>query len=93
MATAVSLDQAKAHLRILHEFEDTSILEFVEAAEDHLKSVGVVFATPIQPAIRQAVLLLISHFYENRSAVDSVALREVPLAVSALTAPFREIIF
>jgi uncharacterized phiE125 gp8 family phage protein len=49
-------------------------------------------ATSIPPAIRAAMLLLISHWYDNRSAVSIVgAASELPLAVSALLTPFRRV--
>lgn len=47
-------------------------------------------ATSIPQAIRQAALLMIGHWYENREAVsigESVA--EIPLAATALIEPYR----
>jgi uncharacterized phiE125 gp8 family phage protein len=46
-------------------------------------------APDLPGAIRAALLLLVGHFYENREAVSSKALTEVPLAVTALLRPYR----
>jgi uncharacterized phiE125 gp8 family phage protein len=47
-------------------------------------------ASAVPAALKSAILLLVGHWYTNREAVmvgESVA--ELPLAVSALVAPFR----
>lgn len=51
--------------------------------------------TDVEKAIKQAILLLIGHFYANREAVVvGVAMpSKVPMAVDALIAPFRRIAF
>lgn len=38
----------------------------------------------VPQSIRQAILLLVGHWYENRTAVSEASLKEVPLAVDAL---------
>lgn len=38
----------------------------------------------VPQSIRQAILLLVGHWYENRMAVSEASLKEVPLAVDAL---------
>lgn len=54
----------------------------VEAPEDE--------SAPLIPEpIRQAILLLVGHFYENREAISAAALTVVPMAVDALLAPYR----
>lgn len=45
--------------------------------------------TNIPAAIRQALLLLVGHFYENREASSSASLTPVPMAVDSLLSPFR----
>jgi uncharacterized phiE125 gp8 family phage protein len=48
----------------------------------------------VPPAIRQAAILLIGHWYENReAAVLGVSAATVPLAVEALLAPWRMVSF
>jgi uncharacterized phiE125 gp8 family phage protein len=39
--------------------------------------------------LRQAMLLLIGHYYENREAVAAGTLTELPFAVASLVFPFR----
>lgn len=39
--------------------------------------------------IRQAILMLVGHWFENRESVTSGALSEAPLSTSALLAPYR----
>ena len=41
-------------------------------------------AADVPQSIRQAILLLVGHWYENREAVTEGNLKELPLAVSAL---------
>lgn len=50
---------------------------------------GAAAAVPV--AIKQAMLVLIGHWYSNREAVSEAAMSEVPLAVGALLAPYRRI--
>lgn len=40
-------------------------------------------------AIKQAVLLMVGHWYENREAVAAGDMRELPMAVDALLRPYR----
>lgn len=88
--TAVALEDAKAHLRITFAADDAYITGIIQAAENYVESVGVAFATPIQPAVRHAVLLITSHFYNNREAVTVEAVNAMPFGVNALLQPFRE---
>lgn len=88
--SAVDLADAKAHLRINFAADDAYITGLIEAAEDYVESVGVAFATPIQPAVRHAVLLIVSHFYNNREAVTTAGIAAMPFGVNALLQPFRE---
>jgi uncharacterized phiE125 gp8 family phage protein len=46
-------------------------------------------AGDVPQALRQAMLLLIGHWYENREAAQAGALSEAPLAVESLLAPYR----
>lgn len=58
--------------------------------------VGVTFIAGSAPdevaaPIRQALLLLIGHWYANREAVAPTTLKELPMAVSSLLAPYRRV--
>lgn len=45
--------------------------------------------TDVPAPIRQALLLLLGHLYENREAALTTSLAELPLGVAALLAPYR----
>jgi uncharacterized phiE125 gp8 family phage protein len=45
-------------------------------------------AAQVPRPLRQAMLLMIGHWYENRSAVEACELNEVPMAVKALLSPY-----
>jgi uncharacterized phiE125 gp8 family phage protein len=46
-------------------------------------------AANVPQAIRQAILLLVGHWYANREAVGAGTLAPLPMAVDALLAPYR----
>lgn len=55
---------------------------------------AVVGYTQTPDELRQAILMLVGHFYENReSIVIGQTPAEVPMAVEALTSPFRVVSF
>lgn len=88
-----------AELRMLSTFtqptlqdERTDVVRvFIEAGYDIEGSTGsgdeaeLVF----DPRARQAILLLTDHWYENRSAADSVEIMQVPFAVQSLIGQLR----
>jgi uncharacterized phage protein (predicted DNA packaging) len=88
--TAVSLDEAKAHLRISFDADDDYVTGLIEAAEGYVQEVGVGFDSPLQPAVRHAILLLCSHWYSNRDAAGTEPSRAIAFGVGALLAPYRE---
>lgn len=46
-------------------------------------------AADVPAAIKAAILLLVSHWFEHREAVSEGAMAELPMAVNALLAPYR----
>lgn len=46
-------------------------------------------AASVPEAIRQAILLLVGHWYENRQPVAGSSVADLPFTVDALIAPFR----
>jgi uncharacterized phage protein (predicted DNA packaging) len=67
----VTVDEVKAHLRVEHDDEDVHIESLImqaqAAAEDFCR---VAFEDPAPQPVRLAVLLMASHFYENRDNAD-----------------------
>jgi len=91
--TAVSLAEAKAHLRISFNADDDYVTGLLEAAEGYVSSIGVAIVTPVPAPIRHAILLLVSHWYANRDAAGEKPSHAVEFGVDALLAPYREVHF
>ena len=85
----VTLADAKLHLRVDGPEEDGLIEGMIAAASDHLASIGVDMVTePLPPAVEQAMLIAVGHFYRSRGDDDAPAM---PAAVDRLAAPYREV--
>ncbi len=91
----VTLEEAKQHCDV-----DSSEAEFdgqlqiaIDASIDHLRSIDVdVDVSPFPPALKQAVLLLVAHFFDNPYAVTpEVAMSVTPFGVARLIAPYRRV--
>lgn len=54
---------------------------------------GYTSAALIPASIRQALLFLIAHFYENRNAVNPLELKEIPFGIKSLLYPYRDMRF
>ena len=67
----VTVEEVKNHLRIQHDEEDDLITGFIvqaqAVAEDYCR---VQFSDPAPEPVRLAVLLMVSHYYENRDNPD-----------------------
>jgi uncharacterized phiE125 gp8 family phage protein len=50
-------------------------------------------ASAVPEAIKQAMKLMVSHWYQNREAVATGSMAEMPMAVMALLSPFRRVFF
>ena len=46
-------------------------------------------AADVPYSIRQAILLMVAHWFVNREAASPVSLKELPLGVAALLSPYR----
>lgn len=88
-----TLTEAKAHLRVDFDDTDSEIQGFINAAVDHLRSIGVdMTATPIPPAIHQATLMLVGHFFDvNRDGTQGTDQRTATISINRLVAPYREV--
>lgn len=85
------LAAAKAYLNIDFNDDDALIGRLISAASDHLKSQGVdMNASPLPPAVEQAVLMLVAHFFEHREAMSNFQHYVLDIGVDRLIAPYRE---
>lgn len=78
-ALLVTLEEAKAWLRVEESDEDTLIESFIGAAEDIVEGVlrfPLADFEEVPEAIRQGILYAVSQFYENRNLVKLMELTE-----------------
>ena len=77
MSELVTLDEMKQHLRILHNFDDTTIQIYLDSAIQHIKNfLGDDYEkSVVTPApIKSAILLLGADLYQNRTMQADQAL-------------------
>lgn len=87
----VTVDEVKTHLRIQHDEEDgylESLIRQAQAtAEDYCR---VQFSEPAPEPVRLAVLLFVSHYYENRDNPDRIMYATMRVAFENLLYPYRD---
>lgn len=95
----LTLPEAKAHLKVEHDAEDDLISGLIDAAEDYV-SQFLNRAVPwtddngdpveVPAMVRQAALMLIDHWYNNRSAVLTGSIsKELEFATNSLLHFYR----
>ena len=87
----VTVAEAKAHLRLESDEEDAFIESLIEqaqaVAEDYCR---VQFSEPAPEPVRLAVLLFVSHYYENRDNPDRAMYATMRVAFENLLYPYRD---
>lgn len=87
----VTVDEVKTHLRIQHDEEDgylESLIRQAQAtAEDYCR---VQLSEPAPEPVRLAILLFVSHYYENRDNPDRVMYATMRIAFENLLYPYRD---
>lgn len=87
----LTVDEVKTHLRIQHDEEDAYleglILQSQGAAEDFCR---VSFENEVPEPVRLAVLLMVSHYYENRDNPDRQVYLAMRTAFENLLYPHRD---
>ena len=87
----VTVHEAKTHLRIQYDDEDTYLKSLIKqaqaAAEDFCR---VPFYEPAPEPVRLAVLLMVSHYYENRDNPDKHVYLTMRMAFENLLYPYRD---
>lgn len=83
--TVITLEEAKAHLNVTTGEDDAVIVSMVDAAEAYVSRwlpIPLADMGTVPADLRQAVLMLVGHFYENREAsLIGVSAEEVPFGV------------
>ena len=87
----LTIEEVKAHLRIQHDEEDELIEGFIAqaqaVAEDYCR---VQFEDTAPEPVRLAVLLMVSHYYENRDNPDRQVYMTMRIAFEILLYPYRD---
>ena len=88
----VTVDEARAHLRIDHDEEDAYLVGLIAkaqaVAEDYCR---VSFSDQAPEPVRLAVLLMVSHYYENRDNPDKQVYVTMRIAFENLLYPYRDV--
>ena len=87
----LTIDEVKNHLRIQYDEEDALIEKLIAqaqaAAEDFCR---VQFGDDAPEPVRLAVLLMVSHYYENRDNPDRQIYLTMRMAFENLLYPHRD---
>lgn len=87
----VTVDEVKKHLRIDYGEEDTYLEGLIKqaqtVAEDYCR---VQFSDPAPEPVRLAILLFVSHYYENRDVPDRTVYGTMRIAFENLLYPYRD---
>ena len=87
----LSVEEVKTHLRIQHTEEDkfisTLIAQAQAVAEDYCR---VQFSGTVPEPVRLAVMLMVSHYYENRDNPDRQVYVTMRIAFENLLYPYRD---
>lgn len=87
----LTVDEVKTHLRIQHDEEDelisTLIAQAQAVAEDYCRTQ---FPDAAPEPVRLAVLLMVSHYYENRDNPDKQVYVAMRIAFENLLYPHRD---
>ena len=84
MADAVTLAEAKEYLRIDSDAEDALLTTLINVAKDHCENyLQASLPSELPMPVKQAMLILVGHFYEQRVGED------IPKVVYVLLSPYR----
>lgn len=85
----LTLDEAKAAARVLHNDDDQLIGSLIEAAQTWIeRATGQTF-DPAPADIKQVARMLVAHWYDMPQAATDEATSEVPMGVRMLIATRR----
>lgn len=85
----ISLSEIKSYLRINHVQDDSYITALIDVAKSFIaEQTGVIYAEA-DKVYNQAILFLVAHLYDNRSAVSEKTVVNVPFTLDALIIHLR----
>lgn len=84
------LGRVKRHLRLTHEMEDESVLDYInwsendiiEAVYDRYDSDLDIEALELDVNYQKAVTMMAAHYFENRLSISEVNIHEAPFSVT-----------
>lgn len=86
----ITLEQVKHQCRIDHDDEDELLESYMAAAYDYVERFTSVENIEPSPAINQACLMLVAHWYANREATaNNMVVAKTPFGVDFLLQPYR----
>ena len=86
MAELVKLEEIKEYLRIDSEEENTLLAGLFLVAKEHCENyLQTTLPGEVPTPVKQALLILVGHFYEQRAGED------IPKVVYALLSPYRQL--
>lgn len=88
----VPITLAKQHLNIDHSGDDELIEHYLDVAQEWIVDfIGKPFPEPAPATLKQAVMLLAAHYYENREgSLIGISANDLPFGVLDLIRPHRE---
>ena len=97
----VDIDTVKKHVRADDgNYDDELLTSYLEVAEDVVISqtyrpvedlLGMNYGE-FPPMLRQAVIMLVAHWYNQREDSAAVQYRQVPFGVDALIKPYQRLV-
>ena len=87
----ITLQEGKAHLRVDFDSDDSYIVSLISLVEELVTvEIGDDLPDPLPKGLRQAMLLMLAHFYEVREPiVIGAAVVKIPYAYDYLIAPYK----
>lgn len=91
--SVVGLEEQKRHMNVDFDEDDDLISTKIDVAESYTTDLigeNIAEMNPVPGALRQAIMMLAAHFYENREATsfDGRA-NEMPFGFLSLISPYR----